>query len=454
MQPRAVTYRAEIIGPLLQSISAGECCSAVGMSGVGKSNVLRHLLRSDVLRHHLNGQASTLRFVTFDTNMLAEWSPWGVFEGLTEALISALAAELPGDVSARLLAAHAQVLAAPGQATLAFRECAAALDILCAQWRIVLLFDEFDELFAQLPGIVLRNLRGLRDRHKYQLMYLTFSRQPLASLWDEADWDAIEPFVELLTLHEIGLKPLCDEDARAEAQHFAARHNRTFSAETESRIVALGGGHPALLRALAQTALDNEECIALECELLHRSPALRLECAKIWQQLNGDERDDMLRVAREPANGHPYTQTTLLKGLLRLRPRAAPAVFSPLFAAYLRTIGGPPPEGAAVPLLVDRQAGRVIYYGRDISAQLGKKERGLLFYLWDRHGQLCSFADLAEAVYPDDSQVYLEQNSEFERLRTLAGRLRRKLASLAPDQPELLTFYSGLGYRLGIPIDS
>src|SRR5262249_13080749 len=151
------------IGPLLSSVAAGECCSIVGMSGVGKSNMLGHLQRPDVLRHHLTEQAETLRFVTLDTNMLADWGAWGVFEGLVEALSSALAAEAPNDIAARVRDAHTQILAAPGQYALALRRCAEILAVLCAHWRIVLLFDEFDPLFAQLPGSVLRNLRGLRD---------------------------------------------------------------------------------------------------------------------------------------------------------------------------------------------------------------------------------------------------------------------------------------------------
>src|SRR5262245_45895262 len=98
MKLRPLTYRAEIIGPLLTSIAAGECCSVVGISGVGKSNMVQQMLRPDVLRHYLHDQADMLRFVTFDTNMLVDWSAWGVFEGLTEALLSTLGSELSAEV--------------------------------------------------------------------------------------------------------------------------------------------------------------------------------------------------------------------------------------------------------------------------------------------------------------------------------------------------------------------
>ncbi len=450
MQPRPITYRAEIIEPALASIVAGECCSIVGMSGVGKSNLVQHLLRADVLRHYLGDQADTLRFVTFDTNMLADWSAWGVFEGLIEALLSALTSELPHDVVSRLHAGHQQVLAATGEHTIALRQCAEILSLLCVQWRIVLLFDEFDSLFAQLAGSVLRNLRGLRDRHKYRLMYLTFSRQPLISLRDEADWDEIEPFIELLSLRELGLTPLRDQDAAMEVERFAKRHNHTLQRESLPRIVALSGGHPALLRALAQEALLAEKTIALQAEQIQRLPAIRLECTKIWQQLGGDEQDDLLAAAHAGKLNASNVQPLILKGLLYAHPGGKFTIFSPLFQAYLATLSDPPTSELPAPLHIDTQRKTVIYYGRDISGNLSPLEYRLLAYLWEHYGKICSVAETAAAIHPREATVYLDEHSEFERVRILARRLRHRLTTLVPDQPVPLSIYRRRGYQLGI----
>jgi DNA-binding response OmpR family regulator len=58
-------------------------------------------------------------------------------------------------------------------------------------------------------------------------------------------------------------------------------------------------------------------------------------------------------------------------------------------------------------------------------------------------------------VYTGEQLIYDQQyGEEFDRLRTLVGRLRRKLVALAPDQPELFAVYRRLGYRLGIPTDT
>src|SRR5262249_33920675 len=148
------------------------------------------------------------------------------------------------------------------------------------------------------------------------------------------------------------------------------------------------------------------------------------------------------------------TQVMLLKGLLRPQAVDGPAVFSPLFAAYLKTIGAPLPQGTPAPILLNPQAKQVVYYGRDISSALGEKEYALLAYLWERYGAICPVAEVAKTVYAGDRLVYDDEYSEeYDRLRSLAGRLKRKLIAQAPDQPGLLAIYHGRGYRLGIPAD-
>lgn len=448
MKPRPVTYRAEIIGPALTGIAAGECCSIVGTSGVGKSNLVQHMLRADVLQHHLSDQADQFRFVIFDTNLLAEWSEWGFFEGLSEALLALSGPQIPSDTIDQLRQAHQQVLATTGHYATALRQCADLLAFLCAQWRIVVLFDEFDRLFMQLSSGVLRNLRGLRDRHKYRLMYLTFSRQPLASLRDDADWEEIEAFVELLSLRELGLRPLCDADAALEVERFAERHQRTLELVTRDLIVALSGGHPAILRALTHEALAQQAPLIEQRERLHQLPTIRLECAKIWQQLSGNEQDVLLDVLRGERPDQLSGSTLMLKGLVRQAPNGTYSLFSAIVAAYLSDIEAAP-DDAPPPLHIDIDRKLVHYYGCDISDKLTPLQYHLLVYLWQRWGQICSVADVAQALHPNEPRVYFDDNSEYERVRVLARRLRQRLLTLAPDQPVPLNIFHGLGYRLG-----
>src|SRR2546421_4181267 len=47
-QPLPLSFRADLLKRVLADLGAGECCSFVGISGTGKSNVARFLQRHDV----------------------------------------------------------------------------------------------------------------------------------------------------------------------------------------------------------------------------------------------------------------------------------------------------------------------------------------------------------------------------------------------------------------------
>lgn len=445
MRPRSLTYRAEIVEPILISIAAGECCSIVGINGIGKTNLIQQLQRAEVLEHYLGEQAATIGFVVFDANMLTSWDTWGFFEGLTEALLNSLDEAAPADLAARFYRAHDRILAAPGTAATALRACAEVLDLLCARRRLVLIFDEIDPLFAQLPGNVLRNLRGLRDRHKYRLMYLTCSRQPLLSLRDETEWNAIEPFVELLTLRELALHPLNDPDAMEEIERFAGRHAHALAATLQSQIVALSGGHPALLRALTQEALLDERLLATP-QQLHALPSIRLECTKIWQQLTGEELEGVVSALYKRAPDGAQIQTLVWKGLLCAGADGSLAIFSPIFADYVASLQTAP-ASAPQPIKIDTERRTVHYYGRDISSSLSRLEYRLLTYLWEYRGQIRPVEEVANAIYAEDEDKVIG----LDRMRSLARRLKARLEQFAPDQPVPLLIYQSRGYRLGWP---
>lgn len=446
MQLRPITYRSEIISPVLTSLAAGECCSVIGMSGVGKSNMVQHMLRPDVLAHYLGEQAEHFRFVTLDANLLAEWSAWGFFEGLYAALLAVYESELPSDVIPRVRSTHAQLLTHTDHYAVALRGCAELLGLLCQDRQLVLILDEFDPLFSALPEQVFRNLRGLRDCHKYRLMYLTFSRQLLPLLRDDDDWDVIEPFVELLSLRELGLHPLRYVDALDEVQRFAQRHQQLLDTTAAETIAEVSGGHPALLRALVQQELVTPGTIKAKQAELHLQPTIRLECAKIVQQLTGDEQEALLQVAGGLPIDDAHTRILLLKGLF-CQQNEKIAIFSPILLTYLKTLDQTRHSGGETPLVVDGAKHTIFYYGRDITAELTPRERRVLAYLWEHKDQICTVIEVARVVeprLPDD----IAEDIELEFCRVMMRRLRMRLLHLAPDRLVPLLIYRKLGYKL------
>ena len=73
---------------------------------------------------------------------------------------------------------------------------------------------------------------------------------------------------------------------------------------------------------------------------------------------------------------------------------------------------------------------------------LSPKEFGLLIYLHERCGQVCSKDDIGLAVWPE----YQEGIYDYQ-IENLVRRLRSKL-ELDPSNPQLLLTVRGLGYKL------
>src|SRR2546430_14993419 len=56
--PLPLSYRADLLKRILADLCTGECCSLVGTSGTGKSNVARFLQRHDVQKTYWNNERS------------------------------------------------------------------------------------------------------------------------------------------------------------------------------------------------------------------------------------------------------------------------------------------------------------------------------------------------------------------------------------------------------------
>ncbi|RRR68171.1 MAG: hypothetical protein EI684_17915 [Candidatus Viridilinea halotolerans] len=451
MSQRPTTYRSAIITPILHRLDAGECCSIIGINGMGKTNLLQQVQRPEVRAALLPTMREPFQLVSLDANLLVRYDAWGFFEGLTEAL-----GPLAGDQAAVVQAAHRAILAAEGSGPVALRHCAAALAALLAQMRLVIIFDEFDDLFMHLPEVVLRNLRGLRDRYKYRLMYMTFSREPLADLRDVDDWDGIEPFVELFHLGQLGLGPLAPADANHEVERFAGRHQERLDGPVRQHIVALSGGHPALLRALTHAFIGQPGLVHVAVDhLLVAAPVLRGECAKIWNGFSADEQTALQRLLMgQPLDRLQHEQLTL-KRLVHAQPDAQPSLFSPLLAVAISQFcalqPAPDADGAGPstmpPICVDQERKLVYYYGQDISAKLTGLKFRLIAHLAANYGTICEPLELARAVYSEPS---LEKQADSERIITLVKRVRTLMNQAVPDEPNPLQIVRGRGVRLGL----
>jgi len=340
--PLHLSYRREVVQEIMNCILAGDSCALVGVASIGKSNLFRFLLRSDVQQEYLGDHADRFILLYIDGNSMVEMSEYGVYELLLHRMLQQIEA-LAGhdelltrvdDLYQRAVTSQSRIMA-QRYVERSVRSLCQHLDL-----RLVILFDEFDELLEQLDRRFFLNLRALRDDFKYKVCYVVATRRAPVMIREDVA-ERCEAFYELLTLNVYGLKPYSQDDALEMIDRLARRHDVRVPEEHAKRLVMLTGGHPGLLAA------------AFEVARRARWPSLAVygsdryleddyvwgECNKVWESIDEDERHMLLRIPHKQAWPHSddyLTDHLEVKGLIsRDRSTARFSIFSPIFASYV-----------------------------------------------------------------------------------------------------------------------
>ena len=435
-----LTYRQELVAPLLRRLQAGECAVVIGAASMGKSRLLQFILRDDVRQHYWGKQAESTLAVWVDCNRMAAISEWGLYELILTTLTEAvgqhpLAVNLRNDLNQL----RKEALLA-GNALLAQRYVELAAQMLCHEQglHLCLIFDEFDETYRTLPGQTLANLRALRDANKYWLTYLLLMRDDPAQLRDPAD---CEGFYELLSRGVLGLKPHQPSDTRLILEGLVIRRKHELgelAAHDLDPLLELSGGHPGLLVALVDAVIVAKPLGTAWQTWVEKQPSLQEECRKIWEGLRDAEKRTLVYLAQGRSTGAEEQHSLLTKGLLRQDGSEALLFFSPLFQAYAAR----QPIVSPAKLEIDTQAGTVWVNGRLCEA-LTDKEFKLLLYLHEHLGEICPVDQIIASLYPGPEGYNLNDNS----IAALVKRVREKIEP-TPKHPQHLLNIKGRGYRL------
>lgn len=446
--PLPLSFRADEVGWVMDCLSAGESCALVGAASTGKSNLFRFLAREDVQAHYLGDDAATYLFALVDSHSLAEGGPstWNIYElALHRILQQAEQLGVAEDVVQRADDLYQRLVVSP-DALLGQRYLERVLTELCGRLgdRVVLLFDEFDEIWRNFDRQFFLNLRHLRDEFKYRVMYVVGTRDHPARLRD--DLAAVEAFYELLSLNVRGVPPYNPADARVMVRRQAGRRQLELTDREVDRLVALTGGHSGLLRAavwaVAESAVRSGED---DLDAWLRYPGLWEESAKLWDSLGADELDLLAALAADAPLAELPTDTLRLLDLKGLLSPASEADgvgwFSPLWRAFVdqhRLSRGRR-------LWIDPERMVVHVNGRSI-ANLTKLEFALLLVLDEHRNHLCERDDIIQHLYSSD-QIWQKQGIQDNRLDTIIGRLRAKIE---PDRshPRYLITVRGRGFML------
>ncbi|MFQ3565381.1 MAG: hypothetical protein SNJ59_00135 [Aggregatilineales bacterium] len=358
-------FRKEDVERLTKLWASSASISIVGIGSAGKTNLLQHLLSHPVQAHYL-GSNSPIKPVLVDANLLGPLphrdAPeaeavrcWVGYELMMHRLFLAF---YPFDLleqqeAQRFYDAYQALQDGtnPLYAYMALRYFELGLEFLMRRGvHLIFIFDEFEQMLLELPVRFFQTLRGLRDIHKTQLAYMTFTRSPLPTLVDRLALPALdmEPFIELFTDHVHYLGPYNEVDGRRMLERLAHRRGKPHSEALNDLLLQATGRYAGLLRA-GYMALDDgragAEPASLQAltELLIAKPAVRAECKTIWAGLNRSERYVLKAVARlTPYHISAETEQAVAmliqKRLLRLtRSEQRLEIEPPLFRAYVAT---------------------------------------------------------------------------------------------------------------------
>jgi|SRR5579859_1952249 len=355
-----LNYREAEIRWTLSRLNAGNSCALVGVGSVGKSNLIRHLLRPDVRKFHLGADADSLQLIMIDPNTMLDPLPptpgtntpnsWAGYEIMTHRLyrhFHPFFGKMPPEVSEQFYEVYQNLLDGedPFTPRIGLRMLGRAIDLMIGQGaRLAFIFDEFEAMLADLPPRFFRTLRGLRDDYKYELTYVVVARKTLPDLVAEHNYDynALEPFIELFSDSTRFISAFSERDARDMAQQLAERLNMAVPASIQDQIIRLSGGHAGLLRAGFNSAPELVEGLTDDeaADRLVRMRWVQAESNTIWLSLNPREQlvlQTLVGKRKEPIDPRSAEVRILAEKQLIRQQSDWMGVSPPIFRSYLRT---------------------------------------------------------------------------------------------------------------------
>ena len=430
---------------LLEQFHISACVEITGYSNLGKSELLRLLAQPDVWQKELGEAAKEYLPVYIDCNRMVEVTDQGIYELVLRCLREsepALAAD------EELLAAYERLTAPASefQIPLSFNRGLTAA-VQRSGRKLVLLFDEFDEPFAQIDSRVFLNLRAKKDRYGPTLVYATATVQPLDEIRPD---DHCLEFCELFIQHRWRLAPLTTGDVNRYAREAGERAGVAVEPSDPDFLYLWTGGHPGLLTAAAhilfgalrQEGPDADHWLVQRkvAPLLRDDPTLAREAQKIWQNCSPEEKSALLALF-SGQTADPDVLARLRERHILLCVEGKEQSFSRLFALFVQ---GKQAQNrpAATGLWVDSDSGEVRVDGQPVET-LTKLEYQLISLFFENVDKIIDKYQIVTGVWGDD---YLDEVDDA-RIEKLVSRLRQKVEP-DPANPRFITTVRGRGYRL------
>jgi hypothetical protein len=329
-----------------------QSCVVTGVGSIGKSNFLQHVTNPATLEYHRGRNSAQVIPIILDANLLGALEPgdsfrcWAGYELILHRVYMTF---YPFDVlqndaqnfHATYVAIQDGASAAHQHMGLRYLELGLTF-FFRRQLSLVFVLDEFESFLANLPPVFFQSLRGLRDLYKHQLSYTLFTRTSLKSLVaSRSDRMALEPFADLFADHQYYIGPYNKLDAYAMLESIATNPILNTSA-AKDYVYQQTGGFAGLMRAVTHIinrSDSSDNYSELASRYFHRSTAIQIECANIFNSLETQERDALRIIVNSPAAADSIDQETIdtlvQKRLLKVTAQSI-SVEPMLLASYIR----------------------------------------------------------------------------------------------------------------------
>jgi energy-coupling factor transporter ATP-binding protein EcfA2 len=472
-------FRKDEVIQILNWIRDGESASIIGVSNVGKSTLFQSF--QDLIPPEMFTSESGLQylFVRVNFHNLSEFSVRGVYSLILEQLEmidqDGSSERLPDHVMKEIgrcldgiLENGEEVFKIQRFFKQAIRACMQVTNI-----RMIILFDQFDQVYRQADDQLFYNLRGLHDTYNDRISYLVFVRDALPDLPidrpgpNPAALDSIEAenqaqlslhnaelareeFYELVIANHLFLQPYRVEDTTSMLRKIVKRRGWKLDDVLIEPFYHLSGGHAGLVKMCLLFYIENgAECIMnRDVEALLENLNITRECEAIWDSLDEDEQTALVGMVRlqtthkvqQKTESRRYAEMKLvLKGLRNSDNN----IFSPIFKRFVQRHL----------LLIDRpvwldEKKRIVYIQGSPRPKLTLTEFRLFKALYDHPLDTVTYEAIFQACW--QSEVYDKVHSP-SNINQHISRIRKKL--MIEEEDSLIENRSSEGYTLNMELD-
>ena len=428
-----LTYRRREVDCLLNPLTMQRSVRVAGLSGMGKSNLLRFLVsHPQRLEDDPNFLAKSVYFLYLDCNKLNPVNSLSFYRECAFRL--SVSQDLPTIADEYLL----------------YKQVETALRQIDPGTLVIWVVDQAEPLYATVSPEFFRQLRNLRDEVRAGKMIFIFgSQRPLGNLFE----------LEKLFNWTCWVGPLSAEDR----EEFFTRHEKRLGFRVEEALRnlwwQLTGAHPGLLknalewtkwRGLADIERDEIQLIR---DALHYEP-IQKYCRTLWDDLRPAEQNFLAEIGSGRESGTPSHQLKQ-SGLLR---HGWPGwqIFSPLWETYLRQNIWPHLEVQPMQVELNRTTRQVKLHwqGQTVKTIIS---RNLVFSLLEAlsvaPGQLYSKDELINAIYKDELVSAVFDDALFQLIAGLRKSLDPLVNQLCPEMTgSCLQNIRGVGYKLVVDL--